>query len=100
MLSGVMDFFVKDPSSYLVDTELTRKIKKHSFFRSKHFILRPTLKGFDRRANGLQRKKILFLFRESIQWRLISINEEGVKPRTFEAPHYEAQNCQTSNQIN
>jgi hypothetical protein len=46
----------------LVDTEWTRKIKKYSFFRLKHFIRRPTLKGFVLLTNRFYRiKSSIFL---------------------------------------
>jgi hypothetical protein len=46
----------------LAGTQWTRKIKKYSFFRLKHFIRRPTLKGFVLLTNRFyQRKSPIFL---------------------------------------
>jgi hypothetical protein len=52
---------------FLVDTEWTRKIKKYSFFRSKHFIRRPTLKGFVLLKNRLYRRKSSIFLRFASQ---------------------------------
>jgi hypothetical protein len=41
----------------MVDSEWTRKIKKYSFFRLKHFVRRPTLKGFVLLKNRFYRRK-------------------------------------------
>jgi hypothetical protein len=51
----LLDFDAKVGDS--VDTELIRKIKKYSFFRLKHFIRRPTLKGFVLLTKRFYRRK-------------------------------------------
>jgi hypothetical protein len=55
-LGQTYSFQIKD-LTFVVDTKWTRKIKKGSFFRSKYFIRRPTLKGFVLLTNRFYRRK-------------------------------------------